>query len=85
MSASCHVVELALDALDFPDRLAMLALLKRLPELGTLKCVEIALAPAGGGRLSFVVHDACDVIELRHDLAALVGDGAIRRCTTRPA
>ncbi|MBC8023514.1 MAG: hypothetical protein H7Y14_10370 [Burkholderiales bacterium] len=85
MSARCHVVELALDALDFPDRLAMLALLKRLPELGTLKCVEIALAPAGGGRLSFVVHDVPDAGELRHDLAALVGDEAIRLCTARPA
>jgi hypothetical protein len=80
---SCHIIELRLPALDFPDRLSMLALLGRLPELGMLKCVEIALAPSGGGQLSFVVHDAPAPCELRRDLAALVGDEAIRRFSTR--
>jgi hypothetical protein len=79
------MVELALDALDFPDRLSMLALLRRLPELGTLKCVEIALAPGGGGRLSFVVHDAPSPCELRSDLITLVGEACVRRVCTRPA
>jgi hypothetical protein len=80
---SCHIIELALPALDFPDRISMLALLRRLPELGMLKCVEIALAPGGGGQMSFVVHDAPAPCELRRDLATLVGDDSIRRFSTR--
>ena len=51
MSATCNVVELDLAAPDFPDRLSWLALLARLPELGTLRCVEVAVRPSGGGRL----------------------------------
>jgi hypothetical protein len=86
MSASlCHVVELALAPADFPDRASWASLFTRLPALGTLKCVEFAIAPGGGGHLSFVVHDAESNAALRDDLRALVGDGAIMLCTARPA
>lgn len=85
MTRECHVVELALAAGDFPDRGAVRELLERLPMLGTLKCVEIALAPAGGGRLSFVVHDAAAPELLRGMLVKMVGAGGVLRCTVRPA
>ncbi|HEX3060312.1 MAG TPA: hypothetical protein VHP62_13175 [Usitatibacter sp.] len=86
MSASiCHVVELALTPADFPDRNSWAALFTRLPQLGTLKCVEFAIAPGGGGHLSFVVHDAESNAALRDELRALVGTGAIMLCTPRPA
>ena len=81
----CHVVELALAAGDFPDRAAVTVLLERLPILGTLKCWEVALAPDGGGRLSFVVHDAIAPELLRSMLVKLVGADGVLRCTERPA
>lgn len=85
MSASiCHVVELALDAADFPDRLAWATLFAKLPRIGTLKCVEFAIAPGGGGHLSFVVDDAESQAALRDELRDLVGDRAIMLCTPRP-
>ena len=82
---TCNVVEMDLAAPDFPDRLSWLALLARLPELGTLRCVEAALHPAGGGTLSFVVFDGPPLDTLRVLLRALVGDGAVVSCITRPA
>jgi hypothetical protein len=86
MSASlCHVVELALSPRTFPDRLAWTELLARLPLLGTVKCIEVAIAPDGGGRLSFVVHDALFPSSMRESLRELVGDEAIMLCTPRPA
>lgn len=87
MSASlCHVVELALAPADYPDRGAWGTLFARLPAVaGTLKCIEWAMAPNGGGRLSFVVHDAPSQAALRESLRELVGDDAIRLCTPRPA
>ena len=80
----CQVVELALAAAEYPDRLSWLALLARLPEIGDLMCVEVALAPAGGGRLSFVVSDAHSTDSVRAGLRALVGETSIVRCTPRP-
>jgi len=85
MSATCNVVELDLAAPDFPDRMSWLALLARLPELGTLRCVEVAVRPAGGGRLSFVVLDGPQIDILKGALRALVGDDALVNCTQRPA
>ena len=84
-TATCNVVELDLPGPDFPDRLSLLALLTRLPELGTLRCVEVALRPAGGGRLSFVVLDGPPLDTLRGLLRALVGAAAVVSCTARPA
>jgi hypothetical protein len=85
MSATCNVVELDLAAPDFPDRLSWLALLSRLPELGTLRCVEVAVRPSGGGRLSFVVLEGPAIDALRDTLRALVGDAALVRCMARPS
>ena len=85
MSATCNVVELDLAAPDFPDRLSWLALLSRLPELGTLRCVEVAVRPAGGGRLSFVVLEGPAIDVLRATLRSLVGDATLVRCMSRPA
>ena len=81
----CHVVELALACGEFPDRHAVCELLERLPILGTLKCMEIALAPQGGGRVSFVVHDAAAPELLRGMLVKLVGAAGVLRCIARPA
>ena len=83
--ATCNVVEMDLAAPDFPDRLSWLALLTRLPELGTLRCVEVAVRPQGGGKLSFVVLDGPPLDTLREWLRALAGDSALVRCMTRPA
>ena len=85
MGSTCNVVEIDLAAPDFPDRLSWLALLTRLPELGTLRCVEVALRPQGGGRLSFVVLDGPPMDTLRVVLRALAGDAALVRCMARPA
>jgi hypothetical protein len=85
MNATCHVVELQLPAGDFPDRLSLLSLLRRLPEIGELRCVEVALGPAGGGRLSFVVLDGESTDSVRDGTRALVGNNAILHCTRRPA
>jgi hypothetical protein len=82
---TCHVVELALDPTNYPDTAAFIALLAKLPALGVLKCVEIAIGPQGGGHLAFVVHEAPAPEALRTALKSLVGADAIRRCKARPA
>jgi RNA 3'-terminal phosphate cyclase len=80
---TCHIVELALDAQSFPDRSAFIALVARLPDLGALKCLELGIAPEGGGRVAFVVQGASS--GLRAALRALVGEAAIVRCNARPS
>lgn len=85
MPRECHVVELALGVDQFPDRHAVRQLIERLPMLGRLKCIEFALAPAGGGRVSFVVHDATAPDLLRSMLVKLVGADGVLRCTVRPS
>jgi hypothetical protein len=81
----CHFVELALDAAAFPDGPSFARLYERLMRLGKLKCVEIALAPSGGGRVSFVIHEPAAPQSVRGALAELVGEKAITRCTARSA
>jgi RNA 3'-terminal phosphate cyclase len=81
----CHHVELALDPVEYPDQDAFVALVARLPSLGKVQCIELGIAPQGGGRLSFVVEDAGAAARFREKLRAIVADAAIRLCKARPA
>ena len=51
-----HFVELELGAESYPDRCSVASLLAALSQLGALDCIELGLAPQGGGRLCFIVH-----------------------------
>jgi hypothetical protein len=44
----------------------------------------VAIAPQGGGRLSFVVHGDAAEEELRASLRAIAGDESLARCRKAP-
>jgi hypothetical protein len=79
-----HLVELRLDALDFPDRGAFADVMSRLASLGVMDCIELAVSPQGGGRLAFVLHRHDDTHVVRAQLAEVVGSQAIVDCRARP-
>jgi hypothetical protein len=81
--SSCNLVDLALDAGDFPDRDSVMALLQRLRAVGRIEWVAIVLGPRGGGRVKFLVHDAASVCDVRTGVEALVGEKSIRAISER--
>ena len=82
-----HFVELELAAESYPDRCSVAALLAGLSHLGALDCIELALAPEGGGRLCFIVHghEPISGEKLRERLLALLVGGSIAGCRPLPA
>lgn len=79
-----HLVELRLDPVNFPDRGAFAGVMSRLAILGVMDCIELAIAPRGGGRLAFVLHRDDSSESVRAQLAGMFGDAAILDCRTRP-
>lgn len=79
-----HLVELRLDAFDVPDRGAFADVVARLASLGVMDCIELAVAPHGGGRLAFVLHRHDETHVVRSELANVVGPDAIVDCRARP-
>ena len=79
-----HLVALHLDPVTFPDRSAFVDVLSRLAILGPLECIEIAIAPEGGGHLAFVLQRDCPSETVRAELRELVGEDAILDCRARP-
>lgn len=80
-----HFVELGLGAESYPDRCSVATLLDTLSHLGALDCIELAIAPEGGGRLCFIVHGGENVEKLRERLLALLVGGSIACCRPLPA
>jgi hypothetical protein len=82
-----HFVELELAAESYPDRCSVATLLDGLSHLGALDCIELALAPEGGGRLCFIVHgeEEISVEKLRDRLMGLLVGGSIACCRPLPA
>lgn len=79
-----HLVELHLDAVNFPDRPAFADIMARVAMLGVMDCIELAIAPGGGGRLAFVLRHEGSSESVRAELVDLVGADAILACRTRP-
>ena len=79
------LVELRLEPLRFPARESFMPLVERIAGLGRLDCIELALAPDGGGRLGFLMYGVPNLEEMRGRLAALVGADSIVRCKTQAA
>lgn len=79
-----HLVQLRLDKADFPNRGAFAEVMSRLAVLGVMDCIELAIAPEGGGRLAFVLHREDSSDSVRSNLADVVGADAILDCRMRP-
>ncbi len=82
-----HFVQLELAAESYPDRCSVATLLDGLSHLGALDCIELALAPEGGGRLCFIVHGEEEIPaeKLRERLLSLLVGGSIACCRPLPA
>ncbi|HEX4782139.1 MAG TPA: hypothetical protein VH301_15360 [Usitatibacter sp.] len=74
------LVELRLEPRRFPARESFMPLVQRIANLGRLDCIELALAPGGGGRLGFLMYGVPNLEEMRARLATLVGADSIVRC-----
>jgi hypothetical protein len=72
-----HFVELALDPVSYPDRSSFVQLVAALSPLGWIRCIELGIAPEGGGRLGFVVQGESSLEELRAFLCSRFGPAAI--------
>jgi hypothetical protein len=81
-----HFVRLELAPESYPDRCSVASLLDGLSHLGALDCIELALAPEGGGRLCFIVHGAEEIAvdKLRERLLSLLAGGSIACCRPLP-
>jgi hypothetical protein len=79
------LVELKLEPRRFPARASFMPLLERIASLGRLDCIELALAPDGGGRLGFLMYGVPNLEEMRARLASLVGADSIVRCKFQAA
>ena len=81
-----HFVELELAPESYPDRCSVASLLDGLSHLGALDCIELAIAPEGGGRLCFIVHgeEETSVEKLRERLLSLLTGGSIASCRPLP-
>ena len=55
-----------------------------LSQLGALDCIELGLAPEGGGRLCFIVHGEESAEKLREHLLELLVGGSIASCRPLP-
>ena len=78
-----HLVQLRLDKATFPNRGAFAEVISRLAMLGVLDCIELALAPEGGGRLAFVLHRDEPSDAIRAQIAGMVGHDAVLDCRMR--
>jgi len=80
-------VELELAPESYPDRCSVASLLAGLSHLGSLDCIELALAPEGGGRLCFIVYgeEVTSCEKLRERLLELLAGGSIVTCRPLPA
>jgi hypothetical protein len=79
-----HFVELGLAPESYPNRCAVASLLEGISRLGALECIELAIAPEGGGRLCFIVHGEVGTEPLRERLLALLSGGSITCCRPLP-
>jgi hypothetical protein len=79
-AAAFYWVELMLEAERFPDGAAFAWLIVGISATWALDCIELAIGPQGGGRLSFIVHSDAAEETLRASLRAIAGDEAIARC-----
>jgi hypothetical protein len=81
---ACHWVELTLDADRFPDGAAFSWLIVGISASWTIDCIELAIAPHGGGCLSFIVRGDAREEDLCANLRAIAGDECIARCRKAP-
>jgi len=79
------LVELKLEPRRFPARESFMPLIERIAGFARLDCIELALAPHGGGRLGFLMYGVPNLEEMRSRLAALVGADSIVRCKLQAA
>ena len=80
-----HFIELELDSASYPERTSVAALVGNLSRLGAVDCIELAIAPGGGGRLCFIVHGEASAEELRERLLSMLVGGSIACCRPLPA
>ena len=71
------LVELHLDPRRFPARQSFMPLVEQVAALGRMDCIELALAPTGGGHLGFLMYGARSLAKLRETLGGLVGEESI--------
>ena len=79
------MVELRLDPERFPRRHSFMPLVAEVAALGRMDCIELALAPNGGGHLGFLLYGAKSLARLRESLGGLVGEDSIVKCRAVPA
>ena len=79
-----HFVELGLAPESYPNRCSVASLLEGVSRLGALECIELAIAPEGGGRLCFIVHGEVGTEPLRERLLVLISGGSIACCRPLP-
>ena len=71
------MVELRLDPERFPRRHSFMPLVAEVAAMGRMDCIELALAPNGGGHLGFLMYGAHSLAKLREGLGRLVGEDSI--------
>jgi hypothetical protein len=80
-----YLVELKLDPERFPRRRSFMPLVSKVARLGRVDCIELALAPNGGGRLGFLMYGAGSLAHFRDCLRGLVGEESIVSCRAHAA
>jgi len=80
-----YLVELQLDPSRFPKRKSFMPLVSKVAGLGRVDCIELALAPNGGGRLGFLMYGAGSLASFRDCLRKLVGEESIISCRAHAA
>ncbi|HTS83867.1 MAG TPA: hypothetical protein VMG61_02105 [Usitatibacter sp.] len=80
-----YLVELNLDPSRFPRRKSFMPLVSKVAGLGRVDCIELALAPNGGGRLGFLMYGAGSLANFRDCLRKLVGEESIVSCRAHAA
>jgi hypothetical protein len=83
--AAAYLVELNLDPARFPRRKSFMPLVSKVARLGQVDCIELALAPNGGGRLGFLMYGAGSLAHFRDCLRHLVGEESIVSCRAHAA
>lgn len=79
------MVLLRLDPRRFPARQSFMPLVAEVASLGRMDCIELALAPTGGGQLGFLMYGAKSLAKLRETLGGLVGEESIVKFRSIPA
>ena len=80
-----YLVELSLDPSRFPRRKSFMPLVSKVAGLGRVDCIELALAPNGGGRLGFLMYGAGSLAHFRDCLRKIVGEESIVSCRAHAA